>query len=188
MKSGGSANGSSGGSAKGTRNTIKSGGNGNGCVGCDGHAKYLAPADEILAQYQGVKGALIPVLQQTQAAYGYLPKDVLEYIADRMAIPISQIYGVVTFYSQFHLNPRGKYIIRACQGTACHVRGAKAVLEALENHLKISAGETTADLKFTLETVACIGACGLAPVMMVNDDTHGRLTPESAIEILNRYV
>jgi NADH:ubiquinone oxidoreductase subunit E len=94
---------------------------------------------------------------------------------------------VATFYSQFHLNPRGKNIIRVCQGTACHVRGAKAILKALEDTLKITAGKTTPDLKFTLETVACIGACGLSPVMMVNDDTHGRLTPEIVPQILSRY-
>jgi NADH:ubiquinone oxidoreductase subunit E len=104
-----------------------------------------------------------------------------------MAIPVSQIYGVVTFYSQFHLNPRGKNIVRVCQGTACHVRGAKAILTMLEDNLKVKAGGTTPDLKFTLETVACIGACGLAPVLMVNDDTHGRLTPEIIPEILAKY-
>ena len=134
-----------------------------------------------------MQGALIPILQEAQNAYGYLSKEVLEYIAEKMAIPISQIYGVVTFYSQFHLNPRGKHIIRVCQGTACHVRGAKAVLEAIEKELKIAAGQTTADLKFTLETVACIGACGLAPVLMIDDNTHGRLTPESISDILAKY-
>ncbi|MEG6584016.1 NADH-quinone oxidoreductase subunit NuoE [Dendrosporobacter sp. 1207_IL3150] len=143
--------------------------------------------DQILEKYREVKGALIPVLQETQNAYGYLEKEAIQYIAQNMNIPVSQIYGVVTFYSQFHLNPRGKNIIRVCQGTACHVRGAKLILKALEDNLKISAGQTTGDLKFTLETVACIGACGLAPVMMVNDDTHGRLTPEIISDILKKY-
>lgn len=143
--------------------------------------------DQILEKYREVKGALIPVLQETQNAYGYLEKEAIQYIAQNMNIPVSQIYGVVTFYSQFHLNPRGKNIIRVCQGTACHVRGAKLILKALEDNLKISAGQTTDDLKFTLETVACIGACGLAPVMMVNDDTHGRLTPEIISDILKKY-
>jgi NADH-quinone oxidoreductase, E subunit len=155
------------------------------CGGKD--AGNMAKLDEILAKYQGIKGALIPVLQEAQDAYGYLPKDVITRIGDKMQIPTSQIYGVATFYSQFHLNPRGKNIIRVCQGTACHVRGAKAILKALEDTLKITAGKTTPDLKFTLETVACIGACGLSPVMMVNDDTHGRLTPEIVPEILSRY-
>lgn len=157
------------------------------CCGGKGGASHLAKLDEILVKYQGVKGALIPVLQEAQDAYGYLPKDVIVRIGEKMNIPTSQIYGVATFYAQFHLNPRGKNIIRVCQGTACHVRGAKAILKALEDTLKVTAGKTTPDLKFTLETVACIGACGLSPVMMVNDDTHGRLTPEIVPEILGRY-
>lgn len=156
------------------------------CCGGNG-AGNMAQLDAILTKYQGVKGALIPVLQDAQEAYGYLSKEVIVHIGEKMSIPTSQIYGVVTFYSQFHLNPRGRNIIRVCQGTACHVRGAKAILKALEDSLKVTAGKTTPDLKFTLETVACIGACGLSPVMMVNDDTHGRLTPESVPEILNRY-
>lgn len=158
----------------------------NGCC-CGGESKAFAQLEEILNKYKNVQGALIPILQEAQNAYGYLSKEVLEHIAEKMAIPISQIYGVVTFYSQFHLNPRGKHIIRVCQGTACHVRGAKAVLEAIEKELKIAAGQTTADLKFTLETVACIGACGLAPVLMIDDNTHGRLTPESISDILAKY-
>ncbi|SDE74033.1 NADH-quinone oxidoreductase subunit NuoE [Sporomusa acidovorans] len=159
------------------------------CCGGGGEVNKLAmdKLEEILAKFQGVKGALIPVLQEAQNAYGYLPKEVIQFIAEKLAIPVSQIYGVVTFYSQFHLNPRGKNIVRVCQGTACHVRGAKAILKALEDNLQIKAGGTTPDLKFTLETVACIGACGLAPVMMVNDDTHGRLTPQIIPELLAKY-
>ena len=157
------------------------------CCGCGGEANNFAQLDEVLAKYEGVKGALIPVLQEAQNAYGYLSKEVILYISAKLGIPASQIYGVVTFYSQFHLNPRGKYIVRVCQGTACHVRGAKAILKALEDILKISPGGTTSDLLFTLETVACIGACGLAPVMMVNDDTHGRLTPEAVTQIIAKY-
>lgn len=154
---------------------------------CGGECNKLAQLDEILVKYDGVKGALIPVLQEAQHAYGYLSKDVIQHIGVKLDIPVSQIYGVVTFYSQFHLNPRGRNIIRVCQGTACHVRGAKAILKALEDNLKVQAGGTTPDLRFTLETVACIGACGLAPVMMINDDTHGRLTPESVPAILGKY-
>ena len=156
------------------------------CCGGSGAADF-SRLDAILAEYQGVKGALIPVLQEAQNAYGYLPREVIKYIAAKLALPVSQIYGVVTFYSQFHLSPRGKYIVRVCQGTACHVRGAKAILTALEESLGVQPGETTPDLKFTLETVACIGACGLAPVMMVNDDTHGRLTPAAVANILAKY-
>ena len=158
---------------------------------CCGHEVnqllQLDEIDEILEKYKGMNGALIPALQEAQNAYGYLSREVIERIAEKMAIPVSQIYGVVTFYSQFHLNPRGRNIIRVCQGTACHVRGAKAVLQAIEEQLKIAAGATTPDLKFTLETVACIGACGLAPVLMVNDDTHGRLTPDDIPGILAKY-
>lgn len=154
---------------------------------CGGNANQFSKLDEILQKYQGAKGSLIPVLQEVQNAYGYLPKDVMENMAEKMDIPISQIYGVATFYSQFHLKPRGKNIIRVCQGTACHVRGAKAILQELEDELKIKAGGTTPDLLFTLETVACIGACGLAPVLMINDNTYGRLTPESILGILAKY-
>lgn len=154
---------------------------------CGNEQSPFPKCDEILTRNNEVQGALIPILQEAQEEYGYLSKDLLTYIAQKTATPISQIYGVVTFYSQFHLNPRGRHIVRVCQGTACHVRGAKAILKALEDNLSISAGETTADLRFTLETVACIGACGLAPVMMVDEDTHGRLTPAIIPEILGRY-
>jgi len=154
---------------------------------CCGNKKQFIQLDEILMKYQGSKGALIPVLQDTQNAYGYLPKEVIYYIAESMDIPVSQIYGVVTFYSQFHLTARGKHIIRVCLGTACHVRGAKAILKSIEDQLKIKAGGTTPDLLFTLETVACIGACGLAPVLMINEDTYGRLTPEKTSKILAKY-
>ncbi len=154
---------------------------------CGNQVNAMAKMDEILAKYADVRGALIPVLQAAQNAYGYLSKEIIQYTAQKMNIPVSQIYGVVTFYSQFHLNPRGKNIIRVCQGTACHVRGAKAILQAIEDQLQITAGKTTQDLNFTLETVACIGACGLAPVMMINDDTHGRLTPDAIPGILAKY-
>ncbi|MEG1641512.1 MAG: NADH-quinone oxidoreductase subunit NuoE [Synergistaceae bacterium] len=150
--------------------------------------KAWALLDEILDKYRGTKGCLIPVLQQSQEVFGYLPKEVIIKISDELDIPVSQIYGVVTFYAQFHLNPRGENIIRSCQGTACHVRGAGAVLQAIKNKLGLKDGEiTTPDLKFTLETVACIGACGLAPCVMINDDTHGRLTAESMTKILDNF-
>lgn len=143
---------------------------------------------ELLAKYRGTKGSVIPVLQQAQAIFGYLPQEVLVEIAEKLEVPISQIYGVVTFYAQFHLEPRGKNIIKSCQGTACHVRGAKAVLAAVRQKLGLAEDKsTTDDLKFTLETVACLGACGLAPVFMVNDETHGRLTPEKVSAILDKY-
>ncbi len=154
---------------------------------CGGENKEKIKIDEILARYSGKKGALIPILQEIQNLYNYLPKDVLEYVAETTNNPISQIYGLVTFYAQFHLNPRGRNIIRVCQGTACHVRGGKTILQAIEKQLGIKAGHTTEDLRYTLETIACVGACGLAPVMQINDDTHGRLTTEKLASILERY-
>ncbi|MDL2259841.1 NADH-quinone oxidoreductase subunit NuoE [Deltaproteobacteria bacterium OttesenSCG-928-K17] len=132
-------------------------------------------------------GALIPVLQAAQEVYGYLPVPVLEAIAEHLNVPISQVYGVVSFYAQFHLDPRGKHIVRTCQGTACHVRGAGKILDALKENLGVAPGKATDDLQFTLETVACIGACGLAPVIMVDQDTHGRLTPDAISGILDKY-
>jgi NADH-quinone oxidoreductase subunit E/NADP-reducing hydrogenase subunit HndA len=149
--------------------------------------KYLKPLQQILDNYEKKEKYLIPILQDAQDEYGYLPEKVLKEIACILDLSLSQVYGVVTFYSQFHLNPRGKNIIRVCTGTACHVRGAGPVLDKLKDQLGIESGETTEDLEYTLETVACIGACGLAPVMMINDDTHGRLTPEKVPEILARY-
>lgn len=148
----------------------------------------LAAIDHVLDDYRDTEGALIPVLQAAQAIYGYLPAQAMEKIADVLRVPISQIFGVVTFYSQFRLKPRGKHIIRLCQGTACHVRGAGAILNTLEDQLNINAGETTKDGQFTLETVACVGACSLGPVVMVDDETHGRLSPEQMPDILAPYM
>lgn len=142
---------------------------------------------EIIEKFKGAKGSLIPILQEVQKAYGYLSQDIILRVGQSLNIPASQIYGVVTFYSQFHLNPRGKNIIRVCQGTACHVRGAKSVLQAIEDQLQITAGETTEDLQYTIENIACIGACGLAPVIMVNDDTHGRLKAKDIPDLLEKY-
>ncbi len=158
------------------------------CENCKGAGEFdFATLHLLLSKYIGTKGALIPVLQKAQNIYGYLPRPVLEEIANHLDIPVGEIFGVVTFYSQFHLKPRGKNIIRVCQGTACHVRGAKTILDTIATTLHIKPGETTDDLKFTLETVACIGACGLAPVIMINDQTHGRLTPKEIPAILDSY-
>ena len=143
--------------------------------------------DAILEKYEGQKGSLIPILQETQNLYNYLPRPVLEYVAEKTEIPISEVYGVVTFYSQFHLEPRGRNIICVCQGTACHVRGGKVILQAVEKELGIKAGHTTDDSQFTLETIACLGACGLSPVMKVNEDTHGRVTIEDIPKIIAHY-
>jgi NADH-quinone oxidoreductase E subunit len=148
----------------------------------------LAKLDPVFQKYEDMaRGSLIPVLQAAQDTYGYLPVKALDAIAAKLQIPISQIYGVVTFYAQFRLNPRGKHIIRSCQGTACHVRNSARILEALKTTLGVKPGGTTEDMKFTLETVACIGACSLAPVMMIDTDAHGRLRPDRIPKILDSY-
>ena len=148
----------------------------------------FAKLDELLAELGSQKGTLIPILQKAQDIYGYLPKEVLVRISEKTGIPTSQVFGVVTFYAQFHLEPRGRNIIRSCQGTACHVRGAKAIMQELKNLLGLEGEQvTTPDLRFTLESVACIGCCGLAPVIMINDDTHGRLVPEAIKGIVDQY-
>lgn len=141
----------------------------------------------LLDQYRDYKGGLIPVLQEAQNIYGYLPKEALQRIAKEMKMPFSKVYGVATFYAQFHMKPRGRNIIRVCLGTACHVRGGAKIFEAAKEYLGVDHGETTEDLRFTLETVACIGACGLSPCMMVNDDTHGRLVPGVVGEKFEAY-
>lgn len=151
------------------------------------HEEYLEPLKEILDSYSKEQDNLIPILQEAQEQYGYLPQDILQEIARSLQLPLAKVYGVVTFYTQFHLQPRGENVIRVCTGTACHVRGAAEVLKAIETELGIESGGTTQDLKFTLETVACIGACGLAPVIMINDDTHGRLTPDKVAAVLDSY-
>ena len=149
--------------------------------------EFLAPLCEIFGDYKAKEKYLIPILQDAQEEYGYLPKDVLREISSFLGLSFSQVYGVATFYSQFHLEPRGENIIRVCMGTACHVRGGEKILEKIQDELGVEDGETTDDLEFTLESVACIGACGLAPVIMINDDTHGRLTPEQVPNILSEY-
>lgn len=141
----------------------------------------------LLQKHRHNKESLISVLQQAQNIYGYLPENVLLQIAQTLDVPLAKIYGVVTFYSQFHLKPRGRHIIRVCQGTACHVRGVERILQKIKEEISVDVGETTEDLRYTLESVACIGACGLAPVIMVNADTHGRLTPDKVPLILSLY-
>lgn len=140
----------------------------------------------VLEQYKAQRGAVIPVLQKAQELYGWLPKPILETIAHEMRIPLSQIYGVVTFYAQFYLTRRGRHIIRQCDGTACHVRGAGRIINTVENRLGIRAGETTPDYRITYEVVYCLGSCGLAPVAMVNDQVVGHLVPETMVKIVDQ--
>ena len=137
----------------------------------------------ILSSYQGSKEELIPILQHVQEELGYLPEDEMVDIARFTGVPESKVYGVASFYAQFRFNPVGENIIQVCRGTACHVRGAQQVLDELSRQLDIGEGETTEDLKYTLETVACIGCCALAPCVMVNKDVYGRLTRQKVGEI-----
>lgn len=144
----------------------------------------LALLEPIFTEYAGKPGSIISILQKTQEIYGYLPLSALQSIADNTGNKRAKIYGIATFYSQFRLSPVGKYIILQCQGTACHVLGSKAISSAICDELGINPGETTADGLFTLEDVACLGCCSLAPVIMINGETYGKLTPDSVRKIL----
>lgn len=144
----------------------------------------LEPLDKIIDEFAERSGNLIPILQKAQEVYGFLPSEVLGRISEKTGIPLSQIYGVATFYSQFYLTRRGKNIIRQCDGTACHVRGAGKIVDTIQNKLGIKAGETTPDYQYTYEVVYCLGACGLAPVAVVNNKVVGRLVPEKMVQIL----
>ncbi|MCK4623567.1 MAG: NADH-quinone oxidoreductase subunit NuoE [Desulfuromonadales bacterium] len=147
----------------------------------------LAAANKVIDKYLDMTGNLMPVLQGIQEEYGYIPEATVHLTAERLNVYTSQIYGVLTFYAQFHMKPRGKYIIRVCMGTACHVKGAGRLGETLEGRLGITHAETTEDLKFTAEYVACIGACGMAPVIMVNDATYGSLNVKKMDEVIDKY-
>ena len=152
-----------------------------------GTAEQEAKLREVIAAHKGQKGALMPVLQGAQEIYGYLPIEVQKMISDGLDIPLEEIYGVATFYSQFTLNPKGQYKISVCLGTACYVKGSGKILEELSKELGIEAEECTEDGKFSLTACRCIGACGLAPVITINDDVYGRLVPEDVKGILAKY-
>lgn len=145
--------------------------------------KLKAVIDELKDQ----PGALMPIMQRAQDIYGYLPIEVQTMISDAMGVPLEKIYGIATFYAQFTLSPKGKYRCSVCLGTACYVKGAQAIYDKLVELLGIQEGECTPDGKFSLEACRCVGACGLAPVMMINDDVYGRLTPEMLPDILAKY-
>lgn len=147
----------------------------------------LAQLDDILAQYRDVPGGLIPVLQMAQTIFGYLPEPVLKRIARIFGKPLSEVTGVVTFYSFFNTVPRGRHMIRVCLGTACYVRGGKQVLAALREELGIDVGETTSDRTFSLDVGRCFGACGLAPVIMIDNDVHQRVKVSRLGELLQKY-
>ena len=142
---------------------------------------------KVIEEMKEEKGALMPILQKAQDIYGYLPKEVMKIISDETQIPMEKIYGVATFYSQFTLNPKGKYRISVCLGTACYVKGSGDIYNKLMEKFGIVGGECTPDGKFSLDACRCVGACGLAPVMMINDEVYGRLTVDDIDDILAKY-
>ena len=147
----------------------------------------LSLLEDVLKKYQHIPGSLITILQKAQEIYGYLPIDVIYHIAERTGSTPAKVMGVATFYTQFSLQPIGKYLIMLCQGTACHVNGSERLEKAISEELKIKDGETTKDGLFTLKNVACLGCCSLSPVMMIDGETYGSLTPEKAVSILNDF-
>lgn len=166
------------------------------CPECDyemeipAEAEVIAPErdiESILEQYPREMSSLIPILQDTQEQYGYLPRDAIESIGEYLELPESKIYGVATFYAQFRFEPQGEHVVRICHGTACHVKGSEGITDAVEDTLDIDTGETTDDGMFTLERVACLGCCSLGPVIMVDDTAHGNLTREKAKEVIEKY-
>ena len=148
--------------------------------------KYDA-LDAAIARHKDEPGALMPVLQEAQNIFGYVPQDVQQIIADGLGTTLAEVYGVATFYAQFSLEPKGQYVVGVCLGTACYVKGSQKVLDKLSEELKIPVGKTTPDGVFTLNATRCLGACGLAPVMMINDEVYGRLTPDEVPTILDKY-
>jgi len=144
----------------------------------------LSLIDPLIKKYKSKKGNMIPILQGTQNLYGYLPAEAFIKISELTGLKLSEMYGVATFYTQFRLNPVGKYIVKVCHGTACHVQNATAISEAIEDALEIKDGETTENGLFTLESVACLGCCSLAPVMMIGDETYAKLTGNQAVKIV----
>ena len=147
----------------------------------------LQKLDAIIEKYKGKPGAVMRSLQDAQNAFDHVPKDVQIRIAEGLGVTLSEVYGVATFYSQFALEPRGEYVIGCCLGTACYVKGSKLIFEKLQSELGVAPGKTTPDGKFTLKDTRCLGACGLAPVIMVNDDVYGRLVPNDIPGILEKY-
>jgi NADH:ubiquinone oxidoreductase subunit E len=149
--------------------------------------EQLKKLDEIIAANKDKAGSLIPVLEQAQMVLEFLPMPILKIIATGLNLPLSRVYGVVTFYSFFTMTPRGKHTMRVCLGTACYVRGGKAIYDKIRKDLNVEEGETTPDRLFTLETVRCVGACGLGPVIFVGEDVHGRLKPAKVKDVIKQY-
>ena len=157
------------------------------CCDCNNNMDKYAALQQVIEELKNEPGCLMPVMQRAQDIFGYLPEDVQNIIAKGLDIPVSDVYGVATFYAQFNLEPKGKYIISVCLGTACYVKAAQLVLDELEKVLGVPAGSTTPDGLFTLNATRCLGACGLAPVIMVNDDVYGRLTPDQVAGVIEKY-
>ena len=147
-----------------------------------------AELKKVIAKFKEQPGGLMPALQEAQGIYGYLPYEVQKMLAEGLDVSMSEVYGVSTFYAQFSLVPKGKYIISVCLGTACYVKGADRVLTAIEEKLGIKSGECTPDRKFSIEACRCVGACGLAPVMTVNGEVYGKVTPEQAVKVIESYM
>ena len=147
----------------------------------------LEKVDKIIENYKNDETFLIPILQDIQAIYNYLPKEALTHVAQKLSLPLIQVYGVATFFKAFHLTPRGKHIINVCLGTACHVRGAVNVLQKIERELGIKSGETTGDMQFTLETVNCLGACALGPIVVTDGEYHGQMDSSKVDSILKKF-
>ena len=151
--------------------------------------KHLDAVNRILDKYNWDEARLIPILQEVQEVYKYLSKDIISYVATSIGVPPAKVYGVATFYAHFSLEPKGKYVIKLCDGTACHVKGSVKIIDALREKLGLSEEKiTTDDMMFTLETVSCLGACGLAPVMVINEDVHGQVKPEYAVELVDSII
>lgn len=157
------------------------------CCGCSQEDPRLAELKDFIASHKDTKGALIPVMHKVQTLYGYLPEDVLLIVSDELKVPMTEIYGVASFYSFFSLVPKGEHIIRVCLGTACYVKGSQLIIDEISKELNIEVGQTTTDGKFTLEACRCLGACGLAPAMIIGEKVYGRLTPEKVAGILAEY-
>jgi NADH-quinone oxidoreductase E subunit len=152
------------------------------------HQDKLAKVDEVIARYKDKKGALIPVLHEVQRVMGnYLTEEVLIKVAEGLNVPFNRVYGTATFYTLFSVKPRGKYIVRICESAPCHIKGAVDVIKAFEDELGIKVGETTPDGKFTLEYTACLGICGVAPAVMINDEMYGNLNPEKVKELIKKF-
>ncbi|MCI8820705.1 MAG: NADH-quinone oxidoreductase subunit NuoE [Clostridia bacterium] len=154
----------------------------------EGTREQMQALSECIAAHRGQAGALMPVLHEAQNIYGYLPAEVQQTIAEGLNVPLAEVYGVATFYSQFSLSPKGKHQISVCLGTACYVKGSDKILEAVEKELRISCGDCTPDKKFSIESCRCVGACGLAPVMIIDGEVYGKLSPDDVAGILDKYI